>query len=150
MLYTPHFLTGAAIVSLIPNPWVSFPLAFISHFALDIVPHNDFDLHPGVTFKEMLAYPPKRKLYIFGTMAIDAVLMGLFWLWIVATKPNWMVLSVGGLVGISPDLFEQILLLLGVPLLGFQNQWQFRVPAKYGFLSYPIVCIFALVLLHGV
>lgn len=41
MLSTPHLLVGAAIVKTIPNPMVSLPLAFLSHFALDAFPHWD-------------------------------------------------------------------------------------------------------------
>ncbi len=41
MLSTPHLLVGAAIVKTIPNPVISLPLAFLSHFALDSEPHWD-------------------------------------------------------------------------------------------------------------
>lgn len=39
MLETPHALVGAAIATKIPNPVISLPLAFASHFVLDMVPH---------------------------------------------------------------------------------------------------------------
>lgn len=39
MLETPHVALGIAIASKIPNPWVSIPLAFASHFLLERVPH---------------------------------------------------------------------------------------------------------------
>jgi len=39
MLETPHVAVGVAIASKFPNPWIAIPLAFISHFALDKVPH---------------------------------------------------------------------------------------------------------------
>lgn len=39
MLETPHVIVGAAIASKIPNPLISLPLAFGSHFILDKVPH---------------------------------------------------------------------------------------------------------------
>ena len=39
MLETPHVAVGAAIASKIPNPLISIPLAFASHFALELVPH---------------------------------------------------------------------------------------------------------------
>lgn len=39
MLETPHVAVGAAIASKIPNPFLSIPLAFLSHFALERVPH---------------------------------------------------------------------------------------------------------------
>lgn len=147
MLYTPHFLIGSAITKLVPNPLIGLSLAFASHFILDFVPHNDFDLRPGVTIKEMLSYPAKRKLFIFGTMVLDGLLMISCLLWLFVRSGNPWYQIAGGLVGISPDLFEQILMILGVPLLGFQNQLQWRVSAKYGFISYPIVCLIALFIL---
>lgn len=39
MLETPHVFVGAAIASKIPNPFIAIPLAFASHFVLEIVPH---------------------------------------------------------------------------------------------------------------
>ncbi len=39
MLETPHVAVGAAIATKIPNPLISIPLAFLSHFALELVPH---------------------------------------------------------------------------------------------------------------
>ncbi|MBI3342191.1 hypothetical protein HY024_03650 [Candidatus Curtissbacteria bacterium] len=41
MTATAHALIGAAIASKIPNPYISIPLAIISHIALDLVPHWD-------------------------------------------------------------------------------------------------------------
>jgi hypothetical protein len=39
VLETPHVVVGAAIATKIPNPLISIPLAFASHFALEKVPH---------------------------------------------------------------------------------------------------------------
>ena len=39
MLETPHVAVGAAIAASIPNPLIAIPLAFASHFALELVPH---------------------------------------------------------------------------------------------------------------
>lgn len=39
MLSTPHSFIGLAIASSIPNPFISLPLAFFSHYLLDILPH---------------------------------------------------------------------------------------------------------------
>lgn len=39
MLELPHTLVGAAIATRIPNPLISLPLALLSHFLLDFVPH---------------------------------------------------------------------------------------------------------------
>lgn len=42
MLAASHALVGGAIVKMIPDPKISLPLAFLSHFFLDAVPHWDF------------------------------------------------------------------------------------------------------------
>lgn len=39
MLETPHVLVGAAIATKIPNPLIAIPLALLSHFALEKIPH---------------------------------------------------------------------------------------------------------------
>lgn len=147
MLYTPHFLTGAAIANLVPNPVIGLPLALVSHLVLDVIPHTDFDLRPGVTIKEMFSYPLQRKMLIFGTMGIDALLMLACALWILFSHQHFWYLLAGGFFGILPDLAEQLLMLVGKPLPGFQNQWQYRVRMRYGFISYPIVCLIALAFL---
>lgn len=39
MLETPHVALGAAIATKIPNPLISIPLSFASHFLLEMIPH---------------------------------------------------------------------------------------------------------------
>ncbi len=41
MLSTPHLLVGAAIIKIVPEPAIALPLAFLSHFVFDSVPHWD-------------------------------------------------------------------------------------------------------------
>lgn len=147
MLYTPHFLTGAAIVKLVPNPVIGLPLAFASHILLDLTPHNDFDLKPGVTLKVFFhEFPKKRRNIILAVMGADYLLTAISFVWIVLTYHNyWWV--IGGIVGILPDAIEQFLMIFGVALPGWQDKLQWRVSAKYGFIGYPVVSMIALYLL---
>jgi hypothetical protein len=39
MLETPHVAVGAAIATKIPNPFISIPLALVSHIVMDQIPH---------------------------------------------------------------------------------------------------------------
>lgn len=39
MLETPHVIVGAAIATKVGNPYLAIPLAFMSHFVLDRIPH---------------------------------------------------------------------------------------------------------------
>lgn len=143
MLYTPHFLTGSAILKVIPNPAVGLPLALLSHILLDLIPHNDFDITPGMRIKDILSPKfKKRKLFIIAyTLDIFFSIASFFW--ILFTKNNYWLL-VGGGVAVIPDVVEQGLLLFGIALPGWQDKFQWRVSAKYGFISYPIVSLLAL------
>ncbi len=147
MLYTPHFLTGAAIMKLFPDPKIGLPLALLSHFILDLTPHNDFDLKPGITLKEFFAFPKKRLYFILGVMGVDYLLTILSFLWILYHFQNYWLLA-GGVAGVLPDMVEQFLMFFGVALPGWQDKLQWRVSAKYGFISYPIVSLIALYILH--
>lgn len=48
MVEFPHALVGAAIATAIPNPLISLPLAFASHFVLDLVPHWNPHIHTEI------------------------------------------------------------------------------------------------------
>lgn len=142
MLYSPHFLTGAAVLSVVQNPLIGLPVAFASHILLDLTPHNDFDLRPGITLKEFFQMEKKRRNTILIVMGVDYALLIVCFFWLlIAKKSYWLML--GGGAGVFPDAFEQFLMLLGKKLPGWQDKLQWRVPAKYGFISYPIVSLIA-------
>ncbi|RLC35435.1 MAG: hypothetical protein DRZ76_00055 [Candidatus Nealsonbacteria bacterium] len=44
MILTAHLLTGAAIASKISNPALAFPLAFLSHYLLDLPPQTEYEV----------------------------------------------------------------------------------------------------------
>jgi hypothetical protein len=41
MMATPHMVVGAALGRVLRRPWLAYPVAFASHFALDTLPHLD-------------------------------------------------------------------------------------------------------------
>lgn len=61
MLETPHVAVGVAIATKFPNPWVAVPLAFLSHFALDKVPHWNPHLY---TETQKTGHPSKKSTII--------------------------------------------------------------------------------------
>ncbi len=66
MLETPHVFVGAAIATQIPNPWIAIPLAFASHFVLEMVPH----WNPHLNFEtKKYGYPTQKStaLVIFDS-----------------------------------------------------------------------------------
>ena len=45
MTLTPHSIVGAAIANLMPeNPELGFAIAWASHYALDTIPHREYDI----------------------------------------------------------------------------------------------------------
>lgn len=61
MLELPHALVGAAIATKIPNPFISIPLAFLSHLLLDFIPH----WNPGLyTETKKYGKPTKQSTWI--------------------------------------------------------------------------------------
>ena len=67
MLVTTHASLGMAIVSAVPNPLISLPLAFASHFVLDAILH-----WPNDKKKKLLG----NKIYKLA--ASDAVVAAIF------------------------------------------------------------------------
>lgn len=82
-----HSMTGAVIAKLLPLP-VAIPLAFVSHFVLDALPH----------FGEVFENRQKLSRAIW---TIDVSLTALFLGFLISTK-QW-VLFAGALVAILPD-----------------------------------------------
>lgn len=75
MLETPHVALGAAIAVAIPNPYVSIPLAFASHFVLDMVPHWNPHFY---TETQIHGKPTKLSTLIAVTDEIVAITLTLF------------------------------------------------------------------------
>lgn len=88
MTATNHALTGAVIATVISVPIIALPLAFSSHFVLDVLPH--FGEKPG-----------KRKRLSKSVWSVDVILL-IFFLLILAFTSNWLAL-LGAVLAISPD-----------------------------------------------
>ncbi len=75
MLETPHVALGAAIAVAIPNPLISIPLAFASHFLLDMVPHWNPHLNTEIKSYGKLT---NKTLLIIGFDLASALLLTAF------------------------------------------------------------------------
>ena len=73
MLSTPHLLVGAAIVHSIPEPAISLPAAFLSHFLLDAAPH--WDGSPKAPFSKKLIGGIVGD-YVFGMALVVLISVG--------------------------------------------------------------------------
>lgn len=90
-----HSATGASIAITLGNPAVALPLAFVSHFVLDALPHYGYPNNGG--YVEAL----KHKKYILFSMGYET--LGFLILIILLLGQSWLV-WIAALVALSPDL----------------------------------------------
>src|SRR5580698_6794981 len=93
-----HALTGAAIGLLIEEPVIAVPVAFISHYLCDMIPHYG----GGIPEDEEL------KSTIFKVLLVlDIVLCALLVLLLALRRPyHWIIAAVCAFAAASPDLFS--------------------------------------------
>lgn len=93
-----HALTGALIGLSIHNPLAAAPLAFLSHFACDAIPHYDSPDDKGE------GHASKR--FIGEQLIAGAVLCFLLVVVLALTHPkDWFLAAVCAFLAASPDLF---------------------------------------------
>jgi hypothetical protein len=93
-----HALTGALIGLTVGNPWLALPLAFLSHFACDAIPHYDM---PG---DELHRIGSKR--LIFEQLLLGGAICFLIVLFLAAEHPvHWLLAAICAFLAASPDLF---------------------------------------------
>jgi glucose-6-phosphate-specific signal transduction histidine kinase len=98
MTATNHALTGAVVAMAIHQPLLAIPLACLSHFVLDAIPH--FGIHEDDHAK-------RNSHWLFRTViSIDTVLAASM----LVTIPllahgnvSWWIILLGMLAGIAPD-----------------------------------------------
>lgn len=94
MTATSHAAAGATIALIVKEPLIALPLALISHFVMDALPHFGYPGHGG--FGEALKH---RLTYIF--ISIDIVAF-IFFVTLITELP-WVVIF-AALVAIVPDI----------------------------------------------
>lgn len=89
-----HAFSGAVIGLTIVNPVISLPLAFMSHFVVDAIPHFGINGSEDVNSK-----------WFNRTLLADAVLCVILVVVLFAARPqHWLTASVGAFLATSPDL----------------------------------------------
>jgi hypothetical protein len=96
-----HAATGALIATAINRPALALPLAFLSHFAVDMIPHWDY--------KYKSASPLG-----FATRVTDLAL-SLLLLTLLSLKAGSLWVFLGGILAISPDFMWWNFFLHGKP-----------------------------------
>ncbi|MEX1059219.1 MAG: hypothetical protein WEC17_02200 [Candidatus Saccharimonadales bacterium] len=86
-----HAITGALVVVSIKQPAIALPAAFLSHFAIDILPHWDYKV-PG---------PARMRRLVIATDLLVSI-----WLIVLVAAlipdSGWLALA-GGFLAITPD-----------------------------------------------
>ncbi len=104
MLETPHVAVGAAIASRIPNPFISIPLAFLSHLALERVPHWNPHL---VTETKKYGSPTKQTVLIIIIDVVLALIVGGYIAYKALPDTNHAItILLASFASILPDLIE--------------------------------------------
>lgn len=94
-----HALTGALIGLSISNPLMAMPLAFLSHFVCDAIPHYD----PPVQNKASLF---RSKRFVYEFLVAGIVLCGGLVIVLAVTRPaHWVNAALCAFLATSPDLF---------------------------------------------
>ncbi|PIV00889.1 hypothetical protein COS54_02185 [Candidatus Shapirobacteria bacterium CG03_land_8_20_14_0_80_39_12] len=148
MLESLHSLTGAVIAYKIGNPALAFPLAFLSHFACDLLPHWNPEI-----------YKEKKKLgHLLAKTNLQIIidcLLGLFFGLFIAFKAlpstiHFLTVIGGSFFAILPDLAEAPFYYLNVkasPILiltKFQRSHQFKTSFWFGITFQIVYAIFLL------
>jgi len=87
-----HVLTGTAIAIAVKQPWLAAPLALVSHFVLDAIPHFDHELY---------RYGSKYFTPIMASDAVISIASVFFVCWL--TPALALTILIGALFAILPD-----------------------------------------------
>ena len=96
-----HMVTGAAIGKVTRRLWIALPVAFLSHFVLDFIPHLDSHAMFGVK-----GGGPTRGE---ATMAaLDALIGIALVIWAVDRQPGRRTMLLAAFLGIVIDLVDNV------------------------------------------
>ena len=141
MLETPHALVGMLVAAVIPNPWISLPLAFLSHFLVDMLPHWNWE-------------PDTRPLSLLG-IVLDLILLEILIGYMAFQSPLKLNLAAGAFFAILPDLLLAPYIFFGFnhPLIkklcNFQKSIQNKTPVLPGIITQIILSAICLLILKS-
>jgi hypothetical protein len=138
MLELPHTIVGATIATKIPNPLISLPLAFFSHFFLDLIPHWNPSLYSET---KKFGKPTQRSTQF---VILDTILsLGVGFFLASRALPNInqaIIIVLACFASVVADVIEGFYFFLGIRtkflenLIEFQHRYQRRVPIVPGLL----------------
>lgn len=121
MLETPHVVVAAAIASKIPNPLISIPLAFVSHFVLEKVPH--WNPHLNTEKRTSGGITKQSKAIVIADVVASLVLGGYIAYQALPNTTHALVILTACLVSALPDLIEAPYYFLNIKSEFIQNTW---------------------------
>lgn len=119
MTATAHSLIGASIARLSPNPYLSIPLAILSNFLMDFIPHWD----TGTNWR----HRPKMLTALFTSIDVALGILVAFLIFGKKTNPFYLLILV--FAATLPDYLEAPYLFLGWNFPPFS--WFYRLQSKF-------------------
>ena len=145
MLETPHAALGIAIAVAVPNPSVAIPLAFASHFILDMVPH--WNPHINTEMKKYGKLTNRTFLIIGLDLVATAILTGFVAYKALPNSSLFYSVLISSFVSILPDIAEGPYFLFGWRnkyldvILRFQRSIQVNANIFWGLLTQILVIL---------
>lgn len=108
MILTPHAVVGAALTNMFPNdPVLGFSIAFLSHFALDAIPHYQYDISKFLdedtkSVKSILKDAGSAMHFLFIVFDL-VVALSLCFLIFIKNRQSAMITLIGVIGGLLPD-----------------------------------------------
>ena len=148
MLETPHVFIGAAIAAKIPNPLIAIPLAFASHFILEMVPHWNPHLNSET---EKYGAPTRRSTVITTIDSTLALTSGSLIAYQALPNVNQVVLILAcSFASVLPDVMEGPYFFLKMRAnwvkkwIAFQKSIQSDTTPFWGLLTQTLVILAAI------
>lgn len=138
MIELAHVVTGGIIAYKISNPLLSLPLALLSHFATDLLPH----WNPRIgREKKKFGHVTKKTFVIVIADSLIGLILGLYLAFL--CLPNIgraLIVVLGCLLGILPDFIEAPYYFFGWKnkfigtIIKIQDSFHWNVSFIYGIL----------------
>lgn len=153
MLELPHTIVGVTIASKIGNPLLALPLAFLSNFLIDLIPHWNPHLYSEMNHDGKVSRKSTIICLVDSSLALAVGLFLVFRFWPNITKV--VIVLLGCFLAVLADVLEAPYFFLGsknkyiLKLISFQRKFQWNVSFIPGVISQIIligVCLFFLFL----
>lgn len=146
MMALNHAVTGAIIGLSVENPAVALPLAFMSHFALDAIPHYD----PPKPQGDVALLRSNR--FVYEQLVLNGALCIALVMCLAVVRPrHWLVAAICAFLATSPDLMwlPKFLVARRTGRLEVSNNPMLRFHSRIQWLTGPRLIWLELVWLAG-